>query len=67
MKMKYSTFYSNVYSKVEIIINDLDIDSVFESIYSMIITKIKKYQAKARMGLLVLWYNKTLTFQKTSL
>ena len=67
MKMKYSTFYSNVYSKVEIIINDLDIDSVFESIYSMITTKIKKYQAKARMGLLVLWYNKTLTFQKTSL
>ena len=34
-KTKYSTFYLN--SKAETIINESDINNVFESIYSMII------------------------------
>ena len=36
-----STFYSN--SKTEAIINESDIDDVFESIYSIIISNIQKY------------------------
>ena len=38
-KTLYSTFYSN--SKVETIINESDIDDVFESIYNTIISKIQ--------------------------
>ena len=34
-KTKYDTFYSN--SKAEIIINESDIDDVFESVYTTII------------------------------
>ena len=37
---KYSTFYSN--SKAEATINESDIDDVFESIYSTIISDIQK-------------------------
>ena len=37
---KYSTFYSN--SKAETTINESDIDDVFESIYSTIISDIQK-------------------------
>ena len=48
---KYSTFYWN--SKAETIIHDLDIGNVFESIYSMIVTKTHKYQAEAGVGLLI--------------
>ena len=50
---KYNTFYWN--SKAETIIHDLDIGNVFESIYSMIVTKIHKYQAEAGVGLLIQW------------
>ena len=39
-KTLYSTFYSN--SKAETIINESDIDDVFESIYSTIISNIQK-------------------------
>ena len=38
------TFYLK--SKREIIIHDTDIDSIFQSIYSTIMTKIRKYQAE---------------------
>ena len=41
---KYCVFYSN--SKVETIIQDTDIDSIFESIYSTAVTKLRKYQAE---------------------
>ena len=37
-KTKYGTFYSN--SKAEIIINENDIDDVFKSIYTTIISSI---------------------------
>ena len=40
-KTNYGNFYSN--SKVEIIINESDIDDVFQSIYTTIITNIQKY------------------------
>ena len=39
-KTRYSTFYSS--SKAEIIINKSDIDNVFQSIYTTIISKIQK-------------------------
>ena len=43
-KTKYDTFYLN--SKAEIIINESDIDDVFESIYTTIITNIQKSLGK---------------------
>ena len=45
-EIKNRTFYSN--SKKEIIIYVTDIDEEFEWIYSMIMTKIWKYQAEGR-------------------
>ena len=43
-KTKYSTFYSH--SKAETIINESDIDDVFKSIYTTIISKIQKSLGK---------------------
>ena len=43
-KTKYDNFYSS--SKAEIIINKSDIDVVFQSIYTRIITNIKKSSGK---------------------
>ena len=43
-KTKYSTFYSN--PKAETFINESDIDDVFESIYSTIISSMQKSLAK---------------------
>ena len=49
---KCSTFYSN--SKAETIINESDIDDVFESIYSTIISNRKKnFYGEVRVGLLI--------------
>ena len=42
--IKYDNFYSN--SKVEIIINESDIDDVFQLIYTTIITNIQKSLGK---------------------
>ena len=42
---KYSTFYSNL--KAETIIRDADVDSILESIYSIISAKARKYQAES--------------------
>ena len=41
---KHSSFYSN--SKAETIINESDMDGVFESIYSTIISNIQKSLGK---------------------
>ena len=41
---KYATFYSN--SKAKIIINENDIDDVFDSICTTIISNIQKYLGK---------------------
>ena len=46
---KYRIFYSN--SKAKIIIYNTDIDSAFESIYSMIMPKCKNIRQKAQAGL----------------
>ena len=43
-KTKYGTFYSN--SKAEIIINESDIDDIFESVYTTIISNIQKSLGK---------------------
>ena len=43
-KLKYDNFYSN--SKIEIIINESDIDHVFQLIYTTIITNIQKSLGK---------------------
>ena len=43
-KIKYDTFYSS--SKAEIIINESDSDDVFESVYTSIISNIRKYLEK---------------------
>ena len=41
---KCTTFYSN--SKAQTIVNESDIDDVFESIYTTIISNIQKYLGK---------------------
>ena len=43
-KTKYDTFYSN--SKAEIIINESDVDDLFQSIYSAIVSSIQKSLGK---------------------
>ena len=43
-KTKYDNFYSS--SKAEIIINEGDVDDVFQSFYTTVITNIKKYLGK---------------------
>ena len=49
---KYSIYYSKL--KAETSIDDADIDSLFESIYSTIMRKIQKYIGqKAQAGLLI--------------
>ena len=40
-KTKYDTFYSS--SKAEIIINETDIDDVFQSIYTTIISNMQNF------------------------
>ena len=43
-KTKFNNFYSN--SKVEIIINETDIENLFKSIYTTIITNIENFFGK---------------------
>ena len=50
-KTKYDNFYSN--SKAEIIINESDIENVFKSIYTTIISNIQKSSRKVQDGLLI--------------
>ena len=49
-KTKYDTFYSH--SKAEIIISDSDIDDVFKSIYTTVISNIQKSLQKGS-GLII--------------
>ena len=49
-KTKYENFYSS--SEAEIVINESDIDDVFQSIYTAIITKIQKSLGKGS-GLII--------------
>ena len=49
-KTKYDTFYSH--SKAEIIINDSDIDDVFKSVYTTVISNIQKSLQKGS-GLII--------------
>ena len=44
-RTKYDNFYLS--SKAEIIINESNIDDVFQSIYTSIITNIQKYLGKS--------------------
>ena len=50
-KTKYDTFYSN--SKAEIIINEKDIDDVFESIYTTITSLIQKSLVKGSVWTII--------------
>ena len=49
--VKYATFYCT--SKAETTINVSGIDTVFQSIYTTIISNIQKYIGKALAGLLI--------------
>ena len=51
-KTRYSTFY--LHSTAETIINEINIDDVFESIYTTVISDIPKYLEKVLAGLLIL-------------
>lgn len=62
---KYSTFYLN--SKAETFTHDSDIDNVFESIYSRIITKIQKYQEEGSGWTTVSVIKQTLAFRNRNL
>ena len=48
---KYSSLYLS--SKAETVINDSDVDDVFASVYSTIMSNIQKSLEKAWVGLLV--------------
>ena len=60
-RSKIATFYSH--SKAEIIINESDIDDVFESVYTTIILNIQKSLGKVQTGLLIQSWNIILIFQ----
>ena len=60
-KTKYDNFYSN--SKAEIIINESDIENVFKSIYTTIISNIQKSSRKVQDGLLIQSLTMILVFQ----
>ena len=60
-KTKYDNFYSN--SKAEIIINESDIENVFKSIYTTVISNIQKSSRKVQDGLLIQALTMILVFQ----
>ena len=51
------------YQKIDIITNESDIDDVFQSIYTIIITNMKNFQEKVQAGLLIQSLNILLVFQ----
>ena len=59
---KYNTFYSN--SKAETIINESDIDNVFESIYCKIISNIQKSIRKGSGWIIDSIINHTISISK---
>ena len=60
---KYTTFYSN--SNAETIINESDIDDIFESIYREIVSNIQNILEKDWSGLLIQSSITLLIFQST--
>ena len=63
-KPNYDNFYSS--SKAEIIINESDIDDVFQSIYTTIITNIKKSLRKGSGWIIDSAIDHTISFSKNS-
>ena len=61
-KTKYDTFYSS--SKAEIIINESDIDDVFQSIYSTIISNIQKSLGKVSGWIIDSAIDQTISISK---
>ena len=66
MKTKqYETFYSH--SKAEIIVNESDIDGIFESIYTKVITSIQNSLRKGSDWIINSVTEHSLMFQSTIL
>ena len=66
MKTKqYETFYSH--SKAEIIVNESDIDGIFESIYTKVITSIQNSLRKGSDWIINSVTEHSLIFQSTIL
>ena len=61
-KTKYDNFYSRL--KAEIIINESDIDDVFKSIYTTIITNIQKSLGKISVWNIDLVIDHTISISK---
>ena len=61
-KTKYVTFYLN--SKAEIIINESEIDDVFQSIYTTIISNIQKYLGKGSSWIIDLVVDHNISIPK---
>ena len=59
---KYSNFYSN--SKAKTFINESNIDDVFESIYSMIISNIQKSSGKCLVWVFDSIVNRAINISK---
>ena len=61
-KTKYDNFYSS--SKAEVIINESDIDDVFQSIYTTIITNIQKSLGKGSGWIIDSFIDHTIRISK---
>ena len=59
---KYTTIYSN--SKAETIINKSDIDNIFESISTTIISNMQKYHAKCSGWIIDLFMDRIINVSK---
>ena len=64
-KTKYNTFYSS--SEAEVIINESDIDDVFQSIYTTIISNIQKYLGKGSGWIIGSVIDHTISISKYNL
>ena len=64
-KKQYETFYSH--SKAEIIVNESDIDDIFESIYTKVISSIQNYLRKGWDWIINSVTEHSLIFQSTIL
>ena len=64
-KKQYETFYSH--SKAEIIVNESDIDGIFESIYTKVISSIQNSLRKGSDWIINSVTEHSLIFQSTIL
>ena len=64
-KRKYGTFYSH--SKAETIIGESDVDDVFESIYTTIISNIQKWLGKSTNWIIDLVIEHNISISKYNL